>query len=297
MELDLLTSQTIGMMVMDFALVFAVLLLVRVLYGVASGVDTLHELSVKDNFAIGISLAGATAAIGIMLTGVVSGEYAFSYGMELAAMASYGVLGLALMWLTRLIFDRVALPRLSVRALVGDGNTAVATVEAGNLLATAIMVRAVMVWSDDALIPGLIAVVVGYIASQIILTATAYYRIWRYKMRNSGGRFSDAVADGNLAVALRFVGFQIGVALAVAAAGGLAPYAPGGNPVMQAVVWGAVSIGVAVVLVILTLIAEFAVLTGLDLSEEVDRQRNIGVALVEVAVYLAIGLLLLNHLA
>jgi uncharacterized membrane protein YjfL (UPF0719 family) len=297
MELELLTGQTIGMMVMDFVLVFAVLLLVRVLYGVASGVDTLHELSVKDNFAIGISLAGATAAIGIMLTGVVSGEYAFSYGMELAAMASYGVLGLALMWLTRLIFDRVALPRLSVRALVGDGNTAVATVEAGNLIATAIMVRAVMVWSDDALIPGLIAVIVGYVASQIILTVTAYYRIWRYKMRNSGGRFSDAVADGNLAVALRFVGFQIGVALAVTAAGGLAPYAPGGDPVMQAVLWGVVSIGAAVVLVVLTVIAEFAVLTGLDLSEEVDRQRNIGVALVEVAVYLAIGLLLLNHLA
>ncbi len=297
MELELLTGQTIGMMVMDFVLVFAVLLLVRVLYGVASGVDTLHELSVKDNFAIGISLAGATAAIGIMLTGVVSGEYAFSYGMELAAMASYGVLGLALMWLTRLIFDRVALPPLSVRALVGDGNTAVATVEAGNLIATAIMVRAVMVWSDDALIPGLIAVIVGYVASQIILTVTAYYRIWRYKMRNSGGRFSDAVADGNLAVALRFVGFQIGVALAVTAAGGLAPYAPGGDPVMQAVLWGVVSIGAAVVLVVLTVIAEFAVLTGLDLSEEVDRQRNIGVALVEVAVYLAIGLLLLNHLA
>ena len=129
MEFELLTGQTIGMLVMDFALVFAVLLLVRVLYGVASGVDTLHEISVKDNFAIGISLAGATAAIGIMLTGVVSGEFAFSYRMEFFAIGSYGVLGLALMWLTRLIFDRVSLPRLSVRAEIGDGNVAVATVE------------------------------------------------------------------------------------------------------------------------------------------------------------------------
>jgi uncharacterized membrane protein YjfL (UPF0719 family) len=297
MELELLTGQTLGMLVMDFALVFAVLLLVRVIYGVASGVDTMHEISVKDNFAVGVSLAGATAAIGIMLTGVVSGEFAFSYGMELAAMASYGALGLVLMWLTRLIFDRIALPHLSVRAEIGEGNIAVATVEAGNLLATAIMVRAVMIWSDDALLPGLIAVVVGYIASQIILTVTAYYRIWLYRLRNSGGRFSEAVQSGNLAVALRFIGFQIGVALAVTAAGGLAPYEPAGDPVMQALVWGLVSIGAAVVLVILTLVAEFAVLTGLDLSEEVDRQRNIGVALVEVAVYLAIGLLLLNHLA
>ena len=93
------------------------------------------------------------------------------------------------------------------------------------------------------------------------------------------------------------IGTSVAWHLAVAAAGGLAPYAPGGDPVMQAALWGVVSICAAVVLVILTLIAEFAVLTGLDLSEEVDRQRNIGVALVEVAVYLAIGLLLLNHLA
>jgi len=295
MELEFLTGQTIGMLVMDFALVFAVLLLVRVLYGVASGVDTLHELSVKDNFAIGISLAGATAAIGIMLTGVVSGALAFRFDMEFVAIVSYGVLGLVMMWLTRLIFDRVSLPGLSVRAEIGAGNAAIATVEAGNLLATAIMVRAVMVWSDDALLPGLVAVVVGYVASQIILTATAYYRIWLYRRRNSGGRFADAVQSGNLAVALRFIGFQIGVALAVTAAGGLAPYTPG-DPVTQAILWGVVSVCAAVVLVVLTLIAEFAVLTGLDLSEEVDRQRNIGVALVEVSVYLAIGLLLLNHL-
>ncbi len=296
MELELLTGRTIGMLVMDFAIVFAVLLLVRVIYGVASGVDTMHEIAVKDNFAVGISLAGATAAIGIMLTGVVSGELAFSYGMEFVTMVAYGALGLALMWLTRLIFDRVVLPKLSVRAEIADGNIAVATVEAGNLVATAIMVRAVMIWSDDALIPGLIAVVVGYVASQVILTVTAYYRIWRYRARNPGGRFGDAVQSGNLAVALRFIGFQIGVALAVTAAGGLAPYVPAGDPVIQALIWGAVSMATAVVLVVLTLIAEFVVLSGLDLSEEVDRQRNIGVALVEVAVYLAIGLLLLNHL-
>ena len=86
----------------------------------------------------------ATAAIGIMLTGVVSGQLAFSYGMEFVTMVAYGALGLALMWLTRLIFDRVVLPKLSVRAEIADGNIAVATVEAGKLVATASMVRAVV---------------------------------------------------------------------------------------------------------------------------------------------------------
>lgn len=297
MDFNLLTGQMAGMMVMDFAIVFAVLLLVRVIYGVASGVDTLHEIAVKDNFAIGISLAGATAGIAIMLTGVVSGDLALSYGAEAGAMAAYGALGLVLMWLTRLIFDRVSLPALSVKAEVGGGNVAVAVVEAGNVVATAIMVRAVMVWADDTLLPGLVAVLLGYVASQIILTITAYYRIWLFRLRNKGARFDDGVKSGNMALALRFVGFQVGVALAVTAASGLASYVPGADALSQALEWGAVSLAAAVVLIVLTLLAELCVLTGLDLSEEVDRQRNLGVAMVEVAVYLAIGLLLLNLLA
>ena len=296
MDPTLLTGQTIGLLVMDLAIVFAVLLLVRFMYGVVSGVNTTQELAHKDNFAIGISLAGATTGIAIMFTGVLSGGLARSYGAEAGTVAAYGALGLVLMWLTRLIFDRVTLPHLSVKNEISAGNIPVAVVDAGNMIATAIMVRAVMVWSDDLLLPGLIAVVLGYVVSQIILTLTAYYRIWLFRLRNKGDRFYAVVQGGNVALALRFIGFQVGVALAVTAASALAPYAVSAVPVLQALVWGAFSVGAAVVLVVLSLVAELCVLTGIDLSEEVDRQRNIGVALTEVAVYLAIGLLLFSHL-
>ncbi len=295
MDPNILSGQTLGMMAMDFVIVFAILLLVRFIYGVASGVDTMHELAVKDNFAVGISLAGATAGIAIMLTGVVSGGFAGNFGSEATEMVAYGALGLVLMWLTRLIFDRVALPALSVKQEISNGNTAVAVVDAGNVLATAIMVRAVLVWSDDALAPGLIAVIVGYVVSQIILTLSAYYRIWVFGKRNKDTRLHEAVGSGNLALALRFVGFQVGVALAVSAASDLAPYVTGGDPISQALVWGVFSIGATVALVLLSLLAERCVLTGIDLAEEVDRQGNIGVALTEVSVYLAIGLLLMSQ--
>lgn len=297
MDPDILTGQSLGMLAMDLAIVFLVLLLIRFLYGITTGVKTTQELAVKDNFAIGISLAGATAGIAIMLTGVLSGGYAATFAAEAGAMAAYGALGLVLMWLTRLIFDKVSLPALSVGKELGDGNVAVGVVDAGNLLATAIMVRAVMVWSDDALVAGLIAVLVGYVVSQVILTATAYYRIWLFRTRMGGDKFHEVVQSGNIAVALRFAGFQIGVALAVTAASGIAPYSTGGNPILQALTWGALSVGVTVVLVLLTLIAERFVLAGIDLSEEVDRQRNVGVALMEMAVYVAVGLVLLSQVA
>ena len=196
------------------------------------------------------------------------------------------------MWLTRLIFDRVALPGLSVGDEIGKGNTAVAVVDAGNLIATALMVRAIIIWADDALVSGLIAVVLGYVASQIILTLTAYYRILLYRKRNPEQRFQSAVQGGNLALALRFVGFQIGVAFAVTAASSLAVYDQISNPVVEAAFWGLASLALAVGLAILGLIAERFVLAGVDVSEEVDQQQNVGVATTEVAVYIAIGLLM-----
>ena len=53
----------------------------------------------------------------------------------------------------------------------------------------------------------------------------------------------------------------------------------------------------AVILAVLALVAERSVLAKINVTEEVDRQQNIGVALMEVGVYVAIGLILTNLLA
>ena len=293
-----MTGQALGMLILDFAIVFAVLLCARVLYGLVAGIDVTEEMAGKNNHAVGISLAGATAGIGIMLSGVVTGTFSSTLGAEALSMVVYAAVGLVLMWLTRLIFDKVSLPSFSVKDEIARGNNAVAIVDAGNMVATAVMVRAVMNWSEGALSSGLMAVAVGYVATQIILTLTTVYRVKLFRMRNrEGAGFQDVVRAGNMAVAMRFVGFQVGVALAVTAASGVAVFQAGGDPIVQGLTWGAVSIVMAVVLALLALIAERSVLAKIDIAEEVDRQQNIGVALMEVGVYVAIGLILTNLLA
>ncbi len=293
-----MTGQALGMLILDFAIVFAVLLCARVLYGLVAGIDVTEEMAGKNNHAVGISLAGATAGIGIMLSGVVTGTFSSTLGAEALSMVVFAAVGLVLMWLTRLIFDKVSLPSFSVKDEIARGNNAVAIVDAGNMVATAVMVRAVMNWSEGALSSGLMAVAVGYVATQIILTLTTVYRIRLFRMRNrEGAGFQDVVRAGNMAVAMRFVGFQVGVALAVTAASGVAVFQAGGDPILQGLTWGAVSIVMAVVLALLALIAERSVLAKIDIAEEVDRQQNIGVALMEVGVYVAIGLILTNLLA
>ena len=293
-----MTGQALGMLILDFVIVFAVLLCARVLYGLVAGIDVTEEMAGKNNHAVGISLAGATAGIGIMLSGVVTGTFSSTLGAEALSMVVYAAVGLVLMWLTRLIFDKVSLPSFSVKDEIARGNNAVAIVDAGNMVATAVMVRAVMNWSEGALSSGLMAVAVGYVATQVILTLTTVYRIRLFRMRNrEGAGFQDVVRAGNMAVAMRFVGFQVGVALAVTAASGVAVFQAGGDPIVQGLTWGGVSIVMAVILAMLALIAERSVLARINVAEEVDRQQNIGVALMEVGVYVAIGLILTNLLA
>ncbi len=291
------SGPTLIMLTLGVAIVFAVLFSVRVLYGAAAGLDTASELAGKDNFAFGVGLAGMTLGVAIMLTGVAEGGYAASIGEEVSVLVVYAVLGLALTWLTRLIFDRVSLPTFSVKAEIQNGNVPIAIVEAGNVLATAVMVRAVMLWSEGSLATALIAVLAGYAVTQVILTATTCYRVWLFGRRNPGERFQNVVQAGNTALALRFAGFQMGVALAVTAASQIVLYDPAGNPVMQALIWGACSVVLAAALIVLSRLAEWFVLRSIDVSEEVDRQSNIGVALTEVAVYAGIGLLFNGLLA
>jgi uncharacterized membrane protein YjfL (UPF0719 family) len=289
---EILTSWSLLLLATGFVVIFAVLFTVRFLYGAAAGVNTTEELAHKDNFAFGVSLAGATLGVAIMLTGVATGGFAPTYVEEVTVLVVYSVVGLAMMWLTRLISDRIVLPGFSVRQEIHEGNIAVAIVDGGNIIATAIMVRAVIVWSGGSLVEALQAVVVGYVVSQIVLAATGFYRVSLYARRNQGQKLQDAVRGGNVALALRFVGFQAGVALAVSAASQLVVYDPAGQPVIQALIWGAFSVGMAVIVILLSLLAEKCVLTRIDVAAEVDEQRNLGVGLTEVAVYIGIGLLL-----
>ena len=285
------SGQTLIMLLLGFVIVFAILLCVRALYGATVRVDATDELSGRDNFAFGIGLAGMTLGIGIMLSGVAEGDYAATLGEETGALAVYAAVGLALMWLTRLIFDRVSIPAFAVGAEIRGGNVPIAIVEAGNILATAIMVRAVIAWSEGALMAALVAVLCGYVVTQVILTLTTWYRVWLFARRNAGRRFQDAVQAGNTALALRFAGFQAGIALAVTAASRIVEYDPAGDPLVLALAWGACSAVLAAALVVFSLLAERFVLRRIDVSEEVDRQENVGVALTEAAVYIAIGLL------
>ena len=267
-----------------------VLVGVRWLYGPLAGQPAV-KLGSTDNSAFGIGLAGMTLGMGIMLSGVASGDFAVTPLEEMAALAAYILAGLCLMALTRIIFDRVSLRTLDVKDEVAGGNLAVAIVDAGNLVATAIMLRALMQWTDGALVPALIGLVTGYAAIQLLLTAVIAYRAKLFRERNDGNSFAIEIGKGNAALALRFAGFQAGMALAATAASGLLRYDPAAAPWLQALDWAVFAAAAMILAGLLTFIAEKVVLRGVDVAQEVDREGNVGVGMVEASIYVSIGVM------
>ncbi|NOZ54535.1 MAG: DUF350 domain-containing protein [Gammaproteobacteria bacterium] len=275
----------------DFLIIAAILAGMRKLAGAVGNVSSHAELSERDNHAFGISLAGAAIAIAIMLMGAVSGEAAKNPASEALIMFAYGGLGLALMAITRKIFDHISLPDISIHNEIMKGNTAAALVDAGNMIATAIILRAVMVWVDSNSFSGLLFVLGGFLISQVIMIAATVYRRHVYARHHGEMGLQKQLENGNTALALRFAGYRIGIALAVTAASGIVVY---GDTQMIAslTAWSVVAVLMFIVLTALAILIRKAVLPGINVAEEVNQQGNIAIGAIESAVYIAVGFLL-----
>jgi len=277
--------------IVDLLIIIAILAGVRVFAGLVGNVSSTDELAKKNNHAFGISVAGATLSIAIMLMGAVSGEVGMNPATEALSMVAYGIAGILLMWITRKLFDAISLPNISIHDLILNENTAAAVVDAGNMIATAIIIRSVMIWVDTNSLGGIAIIAVGFVLSQVILLGATVYRRYVYNKRHGQYGVQEQISNGNTALALRFSGYRIGMALAVTAASGIAVYDPE-SLFTHMLAWLIIAIIFAVSLTLIAILTRFVVLPGVNVADEVDSQGNVAIGAIEAAIYIAVGFLL-----
>ncbi|MBU2869676.1 DUF350 domain-containing protein [Colwellia sp. E2M01] len=271
----------------------AILLLgaMRFLSGLSAKVNSTEELAKEDNFAFGISVAGSILALGIVLTGAISGEAAPNYAMEAIGMLAYGGYGLILIKVGRFIHDKVALQHLDKNALIKEKNLTIGIIDAAGAIATAIVIRAVLLWVDGLNLNTFIAITSGFIVAQTMLLIVTRIREKQYASNNQEDCLQEALSKGQLALAIRYSGQAISTALAVTAASYFLTYDPD-TLVMNLLGWLIIGVIMTLLVAILTAIAKWIVLWGINLVEEVDQQHNIGVASIEMATSIAIAMIL-----
>lgn len=285
-------------LVVDFVILFALLILVRKILGRTHGqINTAHELSEKDNHAFGISLAGAVVALSVVFAGVASGDVATSLIVEAAFVLGYGLLGIIFLVCTRLIFDKITFPKTDLKKLISEGNIAAGILDAGNMIASSAVIFGVFAWSSGDWLTSVGIIIMMFIITQMLLVIASRYRVFLFSKRNDGKNFSDAIEDGNSALAIRFAGFQIGIALAISVSGMLVIFHEGANTFISVGLWFAVAAALLCAATFLTGMVEKVILYGVPISREVDREQNYGVASVEAGAYIGLGLLISSLLS
>ncbi len=278
---------------LDIDITIAIMLLgaMRFLLGLTSQVNSTEELAEKDNFAFGVSVAGSVLALGIVLTGAIAGENAPSYMMEIIGMLAYGTYGLILIKVGRFIQDKVALQHLNKTELIKEKNLTIGIIDAAGAIATAIIIRAVLLWVEGLNISTFIAITCGFIVAQTVLVLVTRIRERKYAKNNQQNCLQEALSEGQIALAIRYSGQVISTALAVTAASHFLVYSPD-TLVMNLLGWLVFGIIMTLLVALLTSLAKRIVLWGINLVEEVDQQHNIGVASIEMATSISIALIL-----
>lgn len=278
-------------LLIDMAVAIALLGGIRFTMGFIGKVDTKDELSQKDNFAYGISMAGGVAAMGIALSGAITGELAGSYSVELLGMFAYGIMGLILIKAGRYIHDKFALPAFDKHELILNRNLSVGLVDAASVIATAIVVRAALIWVEGLDVNTFIAIISAWIVSQIMLVLITRIFEWKFSLHNASS-FQNTLETGHVALAIRYAGYLISTAMSVTAASYFIIYD------IQSLwlgisQWAVMSLILMACLTILTAIAKLIVLWGINRRQEVEEQDNIGIATIELAISFSIALLLM----
>lgn len=263
----------------------------RLFSGTVSHINASDELIKKNNPAFGISLAGMAFAITIILSGTIYGDPLQTVQDSAIAIGIYGVVGILLMALTRLIFDKIAFPNISIRDEIINGNIAAGIIDAGNVVATALIIRAVMVWIPTNTLEGIIALCIGYVISQLILTIVTFIHIQLFHFKYKHHSLQQIFKDGNTALALRFTGFRVGMAFAITAASQLMIYEL--NDVLDLLLgWSLVSVVTIIVLSMLAFIADRVILFRINTVGEVIAEKNIALGALQGVIYISLGLLL-----
>lgn len=278
-------------MLLCLAIIIVLFASMRLFSGAISHVDPSYELTQKDNAAFGISLAGVVFGVTIVLSGVIPNSWTMDITEVAIAVAVYGVIGIGLMVLTRVIFDRIAVPRISIRDEIVKGNAAAAIIDAGNVIAAALVIRAVMVWTPTNSLESLFDLLKLYVVSQVVLTIIALVHVRLFTMHGVDDRtLQDEIHGGNTALALRFSGRRIGIAFAITAASNIMVYELYSVDRLL-LEWAFVSVLFVVGVTLLSWLATRVILFGINVNDEVINQRNVALGAMQGTIYIALGML------
>lgn len=246
------------------------------------------ELAEKDNPAFGITLAFSFLSFFLIMGAASTGDDRVILMQEIQLMAGYGVAGMLMLFISKLLFDNVAMKSFCLQEQIRQRNVAAALVDGTNVLATAIIVFTYMGWVKGTSFESLQLVAFGWIVSQVLLTALSFIRGAIFSSKD-GKTLHDAIKDGNLAVAIRYSSYKVSFAMTALISSSHYPYEVGGEDNLwyaTAIFLSSILLSVAVKIV--SAIAKKMILPSIDFADEINFQKNTGLAMIEALIVIGV---------
>ncbi|MCH2038316.1 MAG: DUF350 domain-containing protein [Rickettsiales bacterium] len=282
-----------NIVIINLALVISMFAFIRIFSGSFLKTNSDDELTAKNNAAFGISVAGITLALTFILSGAISGMSIDNLGSSINTVLLYGSLGIILLTFSRLIFDRLLLKNISIFKEIRNGNVSAGIIDAGNLLATAIIVYASMTWVDNSSNEGTFIFVLAFFVSQLFLALITYTRMFIFKQFNDDKTLESCFEKDNKALATRFASHRIGFAFAILGASNMMAYEVY-NPIEIVIGWSIISLAAIIILAALEWVAEKVIFWNIDINQELVAQNNMAVAISGGVIYICLALLLVE---
>ncbi len=283
-----------GIVALDLVIAVAAMCALRYGSGLLFAVDSRDELAERGNLAFGLALTGGTIAVALILAAAGAGDPAVTLVEEFGTVVSYAIVGVVLLKVGMLVNDWIIFHKFSIKAAINAQNPAAGTVQAANLVALGILINGAIEWASGGLVEGLISVAVVFFLAQFVVLGVTRARAAIYARRHAGERWQGAIEAGNTALGVRYAGHLIGTALASSSAGGMVVFVAGvaSAAFIPYVAWLIWAVVLAVALLGLAMLAQRVILAGINPVEEVDNRRNIGVAAIEAAIFVGVGLVI-----
>lgn len=264
------------------AVALVVVLLAKWANDFTSAYDLHEQLTEKDNKAIGLAFAGYLLGVAIILWGVLKSESAVpgQLWQDLGLTLLWSAIGIALLLVARFLNNKLLLPKFcNTKELVEDRNVGTGVVIACTHVGTALMVKAALSGEEASQFGAALGLTLVYfIAGQLAFVAFG----WIYQ-KTIGFDVHDQIEKDNVAAGVSF-GLTL-VAIGVLLSGYIVAY----DSLVGLVVWFLIA---AFFLVACRLVMDRLVFAKSSLDEEIARDQNWGLALIEGAAVIGLALII-----
>ena len=251
------------------------------------------ELTTNDNKAVAVSFAGYLTGLGIIIWGVVSSPSSpdnIMFGMEISDTALlitdivqviiWSSIGIVLLNISKLVNDKLILSKFNnTKELIEDKNVGTGAVDFGAFIASAIIIKSVVSGeTTTSLVYEILGTLVFFVAGQIlfIIFAMIYQKITSYD-------FHAEIERDNAAAGVSFGLSLIAVGMLIA------------HPILNSD--SLVRVGIwfllgTILLIISKKIVDKLIFPDHKVDDEISKDQNWGVALVDGLISITVVLLL-----